>query len=94
MWNLRTSQKLHDFSGWGFGVTCIEQTPALDLVGIGLQNGSIIIFNILTDKAIMRFQQDWGPVTGLAFRTGIIPNDCACVSAVVLYLDVPPHLFL
>lgn len=46
------------------------QTPAVDVVGVGLASGQIIIHNIRFDETLMKFQQDWGPVTALSFRTG------------------------
>uniref|UniRef100_A0A672KXW3 WD repeat-containing protein 36-like n=1 Tax=Sinocyclocheilus grahami TaxID=75366 RepID=A0A672KXW3_SINGR len=45
------------------------QTPAVDVVGVGLASGQIIIHNIRFDETLMKFQQDWGPVTALSFRT-------------------------
>uniref|UniRef100_A0A4W5QDB0 WD repeat domain 36 n=1 Tax=Hucho hucho TaxID=62062 RepID=A0A4W5QDB0_9TELE len=46
-----------------------RQTPAVDVVGVGLSSGQIIIHNIKFDESLMKFQQDWGPVTSLSFRT-------------------------
>jgi len=42
----------------------------VDVVGVGLASGQIIIHNIRFDETLMKFQQDWGPVTALSFRTG------------------------
>lgn len=39
-------------------------------MGVGLASGQIIIHNIRFDEMLMKFQQDWGPVTALSFRTG------------------------
>ena len=38
---------------------------------MGLQSGKIILHNLKFDEVVMSFHQDWGPVTALAFRTGI-----------------------
>ena len=46
------------------------QAPAVDVIGVGLENGKIIIHNIKFDETIMSFSQDWGPITTLSFRTG------------------------
>uniref|UniRef100_A0A8C7DH19 WD repeat domain 36 n=1 Tax=Oncorhynchus kisutch TaxID=8019 RepID=A0A8C7DH19_ONCKI len=46
-----------------------RQTPAVDVVAVGLSSGLIIIHNIKFDESLMKFQQDWGPVTSLSFRT-------------------------
>lgn len=39
-------------------------------MGVGLASGQIIIHNIRFDETLMKFQQDWGPVMALSFRTG------------------------
>lgn len=49
-----------------------RQAPAVDVVGVGLQSGKIILHNLKFDEVVMSFHQDWGPVTALTFRTGII----------------------
>uniref|UniRef100_A0A6Q2ZKN2 Uncharacterized protein n=1 Tax=Esox lucius TaxID=8010 RepID=A0A6Q2ZKN2_ESOLU len=41
----------------------------VDVVGVGLSSGQIVIHNIKFDESMMKFQQDWGPVTSLSFRT-------------------------
>ena len=47
-----------------------HQAPAVDVVGVGLQSGKIILHNLKFDEVVMSFHQDWGPVTALTFRTG------------------------
>lgn len=69
LWNLHTSSLIYTFQGWGSGVSVIEQTPAIDIVGIGLHNGRIILHNLKFDEIVMEFQQDWGIVTSLTFRS-------------------------
>lgn len=51
----------------------LVQSPALDVMGVGLESGRIVLHNIATDQTIMSFRQDWGPVLSLAFRTGMSP---------------------
>ena len=46
------------------------QAPAVDVVGIGLSSGKIILHNLKYDETVCSFHQDWGPVTALTFRTG------------------------
>ncbi|XP_056146623.1 WD repeat-containing protein 36 isoform X2 [Lampris incognitus] len=69
LWNIKTNKLLYTFSGWSAGVTVLTQSPAVDVVGVGLSSGKVIIHNIRLDKSLMTFTQDWGPVTTLAFRT-------------------------
>ncbi|XP_043225558.1 WD repeat-containing protein 36-like [Amphibalanus amphitrite] len=69
LWNLRTSRRVHTFTGWGAAVTALEQAPAVDVMAVGLASGEMILHNLRFDETLMRFQQEWGPVTSLAFRT-------------------------
>uniref|UniRef100_A0A4W6CQ21 WD repeat domain 36 n=1 Tax=Lates calcarifer TaxID=8187 RepID=A0A4W6CQ21_LATCA len=71
LWNIKTSKLLFTFPGWSAGVTALQQSPAVDVVGIGTAMGRIIIHNIRLDETLMSFMQDWGPISSLAFRTGI-----------------------
>ncbi|XP_051536737.1 WD repeat-containing protein 36-like [Myxocyprinus asiaticus] len=69
LWNVKSNKLLFTFSGWTSAVTVLQQTPAVDVVGVGLASGQIIIHNIRFDETLMKFQQDWGPITALSFRT-------------------------
>ncbi|KAG9353651.1 hypothetical protein JZ751_011773 [Albula glossodonta] len=69
LWNVKSNKLLYSFGGWGSGVTVLQQSPAMDVVGVGLASGQIIIHNIKYDESLMTFQQDWGPVTAISFRT-------------------------
>lgn len=69
LWNIRAGILVHTFSGWQSAVTALEQSPALDVVAIGLASGETIVHNLKFDETLMRFQQDWGPVTAVSFRT-------------------------
>ncbi|XP_029108979.1 WD repeat-containing protein 36 [Scleropages formosus] len=69
LWNIKSSKLLYTFTGWGSGVTVLQQTPAVDVVGVGLASGQIVIHNIKYDESLMKFQQDWGPITAISFRT-------------------------
>ncbi|XP_062460217.1 WD repeat-containing protein 36 [Pezoporus occidentalis] len=69
LWNIRSNKLLYSFPGWHFAVTALEQAPAVDVVAVGLVSGHIIIHNIKFDETLMKFQQDWGPITAISFRT-------------------------
>lgn len=73
LWNIKTSKLIYTFKGWGTHVTCIEQSPAVDVVAIGLANGKIIVHNLKCDETLMEFNQDWGYVTSISFRTDDLP---------------------
>lgn len=42
----------------------------MDVVAIGLMSGHVIIHNIKFNETLMKFCQDWGPITSISFRTG------------------------
>uniref|UniRef100_A0A3Q2P0E8 WD repeat domain 36 n=1 Tax=Fundulus heteroclitus TaxID=8078 RepID=A0A3Q2P0E8_FUNHE len=70
LWNIKTSKLLFTFPGWSAAVTVLQQSPAVDVVGVGTATGRIVIHNIRLDETLMSFTQDWGPISTLAFRTG------------------------
>ncbi|MBZ3886724.1 WD repeat-containing protein 36 [Sciurus carolinensis] len=46
-----------------------KEAPAVDVVAVGLMSGQVIIHNIKFDETLMKFRQDWGPITSISFRT-------------------------
>lgn len=69
LWNIKNKKLIYEFSSFGSPITCMEQSPALDVIGIGLQDGRIIIKNIKLDKTIVQFlHSEGGPITSLSFR--------------------------
>lgn len=64
-----------------FWIFHVSQAPAVDVVGVGLQSGKIILHNLKFDEVVMTFHQDWGPVTALSFRTGIAATTRVRVNA-------------
>ena len=70
LWNIRTNKLIYTFAGWGSPILCLSQSPAIDVVGMGLENGTVVIHNLKFDESLMKFHQEWGPVTALSFRTG------------------------
>ena len=70
LWNVRTNKLIYYFAGWGSPVLCLAQSPAVDVVGVGLESGKVILHNLKFDETLMKFHQEWGPVTALSFRTG------------------------
>lgn len=66
-----SSQKLiHTFDGWESPVCTIVQSPAVDVVAVGLMDGRIIMHNLKLDKTLFTFRQT-GMVSGISFRTGL-----------------------
>lgn len=46
------------------------QSTAIDVMAIGLADGQVILHNLALDKTVMKFKQDYGPVTKIGFRSG------------------------
>uniref|UniRef100_T1J751 WDR36/Utp21 N-terminal domain-containing protein n=1 Tax=Strigamia maritima TaxID=126957 RepID=T1J751_STRMM len=68
LWNIETSHLSRSFDGWDSEITTITQSTAIDVVGVGLASGEIIIHNLEHDKTLMKFKQEWGSVTAISFR--------------------------
>ena len=69
LWNIKSTKLIYTFQGWGSKVSVMEQAPAIDVVAVGLKSGEIYLHNMKYDETVVKFSQDWGPVTSLAFRT-------------------------
>eukprot|EP00039_Didymoeca_costata_P007263 m.97884 g.97884 ORF g.97884 m.97884 type:complete len:916 (+) comp13615_c2_seq1:242-2989(+) len=81
LWNLRKRALLYEFKGWNSTVTYLAQSPAVDIVAVGLEDGHIHLHNLKYDKLVMSFLQDGGPVTSLSFRTDGNPHMCSASPA-------------
>lgn len=68
LWNVRTQKCIYQFKGWGSAVTVLQPSPAVDIIGIGLADGRVVLHNVLADETLCTFQHD-AAVTALAFRT-------------------------
>lgn len=38
-------------------ITCIEQSPVVDVMALGLADGKIVLVNILYDEVLLKFDQ-------------------------------------
>lgn len=54
--NLRTKKIVHEFEGFGASVSCLEPSPVLDVVAVGLEDGRIILHNFRADETITTFR--------------------------------------
>ncbi|KAI8826544.1 WD40-repeat-containing domain protein [Fimicolochytrium jonesii] len=68
LWNIRTLTMLYEFASLESPIVYFTQAPAVDVVAIGLLDGSTVLHNIRADVEIMRLKQD-GKVTAISFRT-------------------------
>mmetsp|Transcript_16268 Transcript_16268/g.31518 ORF Transcript_16268/g.31518 Transcript_16268/m.31518 type:complete len:1119 (+) Transcript_16268:178-3534(+) len=69
LWNIRTGRRVYKFKSFGSPITCMAQSPAVDVVGVGLQDGRVILHNLRVDETLMTFTHHGGAVTSLSFRT-------------------------
>ncbi len=51
------------------GITCIEASPAEDVVAVGFSSGDILVIHLKLDKVLFGFHQEGGEVRSLSFRT-------------------------
>ncbi|VDK69257.1 unnamed protein product [Litomosoides sigmodontis] len=67
--NFKTGKLIHEFEKlFESEITVLEQSPAIDIVAVGLKNGQIILHNIKFDETLQVYSQD-ARVTSIAFRT-------------------------
>ncbi|XP_053679413.1 WD repeat-containing protein 36 [Anopheles nili] len=69
LWNLKSCKLVHKFKSHDSKITHLEQAPAIDVIAIGQHSGKITLINLKYDETILEVNQDWGPVTGISFRT-------------------------
>ncbi|KAJ1968708.1 rRNA-processing protein utp21 [Dispira parvispora] len=68
IWNLKTNKLLYETAALGSAVTALVQSPVVDVLAIGLADGTIALHNIRTDKRVVTYQQE-GQVTSISFRS-------------------------
>lgn len=68
LWNICTEKCLFKFQGWESKVTCLAQSPVVDVVAIGLDDGHVYIHNIRYDEVVMKIYQEYGSITSMSFR--------------------------
>jgi U3 small nucleolar RNA-associated protein 21 len=70
LWNISSRQMVFQFDGWKSPVRCVVSSPALDVVGIGLGDGRVILHNLKYNQTVMTLTHTFGgPVNALSFRT-------------------------
>jgi hypothetical protein len=52
------------------GIAVLTQSPAVDVLGIGYQDGTIRIMDIRQGEDIFKFKMEEGGIAGLSFRMG------------------------
>ena len=77
LWNTRTRTCIHKFAATNIAgstttsaVTCLAQSPAIDVLGVGFASGEVSLYEIRSDERLMRVFVREGGVRALAFRSG------------------------
>jgi U3 small nucleolar RNA-associated protein 21 len=68
LWNVKTNELIYQFETYPWSILSLAQSPVVDVVAIGLQDGSIHLRNLKYDQELFSFRQD-DQVIALAFRT-------------------------
>lgn len=68
LWNICNEKCLFKFQGWDSKVTCLVQSPVVDVVAIGLEDGHVYIHNLKYDETVMKIYQEYGAITSMSFR--------------------------
>lgn len=72
LWNIKNGKLIYEFShAQGSPVISLAPAPVVDVLGVGLSDGRILLVNLKADVVLMELRQQ-GPVMALAFRTGLI----------------------
>ncbi|KAE9246299.1 hypothetical protein PF004_g4861 [Phytophthora fragariae] len=70
LWNIRKMKCIYEFKGWGSAVTALEQSPAVDIVSVGLADGRLMVHHLQMDERVMDFKQEQqSGITAVSFRT-------------------------
>ncbi|KAL1936765.1 hypothetical protein VTP01DRAFT_899 [Rhizomucor pusillus] len=68
IWNVRTSKMIYQFSSFKSAITCLVQSPVVDVVAVGLMDGTTVLYNIKMDEKLFSVWQE-DRVTAISFRT-------------------------
>ncbi|KAI9595640.1 Utp21 specific WD40 associated putative domain-containing protein [Syncephalis fuscata] len=68
LWNIATGKLVYKFKSFNAGITCLAQSPVVDVVAIGMDDGTTLLHNARLDESVLSVKQE-GRVTSIAFRT-------------------------
>jgi U3 small nucleolar RNA-associated protein 21 len=98
--NIQTRQIIHSFSSDTFlsstsltpsAITCVVQSPAIDVLALGFHDGRIVIFDIRSGETLLQFQMSsdspshLASITALSFRTD---NEAQTLASADIYGNI------
>ena len=97
IWNLRSGTLVHESSKFGksggsyaSAVMALEQSTALDVVGVGFANGRIALHNLKFDETVVTFSHELDDaVRALAFKSDGEPILVSCGAHGTIHVWVP-----
>jgi U3 small nucleolar RNA-associated protein 21 len=94
LWNIATHTLIHEFEAgsilplhYSGAITCIVQSPAIDVVALGYATGSIALFDIRVGELLLHLTTTTSnptqknPITALSFRTDNVAQTLASSDA-------------
>ncbi|SCV67376.1 BQ2448_6022 [Microbotryum intermedium] len=91
VWNVRTGNLVHTFSASALAplsspspITALTQSPAIDVLGVGLANGACILFDVRIGQVLGKVRlegEDAGEVVNVGFRNDDISHTLAVSSS-------------
>ncbi|KFM26597.1 putative WD repeat-containing protein [Auxenochlorella protothecoides] len=78
LWNFSTGTLLHEFRGLGSGIRVLAPSPALDVIGLGLADGRVVLLDLRHDEVVAEFSNAAG--TG-ASAAGLLGNTAGAAAA-------------
>jgi U3 small nucleolar RNA-associated protein 21 len=74
LWNIMSCERVFEFPRFkNKGVSCIEQSPVVDVVAVGCTNGEIHIVNLLYDEELVHFthKSSDGKIKSMSFSSDL-----------------------
>ncbi|RKP27041.1 Utp21 specific WD40 associated putative domain-containing protein [Syncephalis pseudoplumigaleata] len=68
LWNIATGKCVYKFKPFPARITCLAQSPVVDVVAVGMEDGTVLLHNARLDEPVMSVKQE-GRVTSITFRT-------------------------
>ncbi|KAJ3057286.1 WD repeat-containing protein 36, partial [Rhizoclosmatium hyalinum] len=70
LWNFASLSMIYEFPSLSSPILTLAQSPAIDVIAIGTQDGRILLKDIKTNVPIKQFyQESQSPVTAISFRS-------------------------